>query len=47
LSVKVTPAGSVPVSVSAGAGLPVVVTLNVPAMPKVNVALPVLVIVAD
>ena len=31
LSTKVTPAGSAPVSVSAGVGNPVVVTVNVPA----------------
>ena len=37
LSVKVTPEGSVPVSVSAAVGLPVVVTVNVPAVPTVNV----------
>lgn len=46
LSVKVTPAGRVPVSDSMGVGFPVVVTLNEPARPKVKLALPALVIVA-
>ena len=46
LLVKVTPAGKAPVSDRAGTGIPVVVTLNVPAAPKVNVALPALVIAA-
>ena len=38
LSVKVTPDGSAPDSVSVAVGLPVVVTENVPAVPTVNVA---------
>ena len=37
LSTNVTPVGSAPVSVSAGVGTPVVVTVNVPAVPVVNV----------
>jgi hypothetical protein len=44
LSVKVTPLGSVPASVRAGAGKPVAVTVNVPAAFTVNVALFALVI---
>ena len=44
LSVKVTPAGSAPVSVRAAVGNPVVVTVNVPAWPTVKVALAALVI---
>jgi len=44
LSVKVTPLGSVPDSLRLGAGKPVVVTVNVPAVPTVNVALLALVI---
>ena len=36
--------GSAPVSVSAGVGNPVVVTVNVPAVPVVNVVLSALVI---
>jgi len=46
LLVKVTPAGNVPVSDRTGTGIPVAVTVNVLAAPKVNVALPVLVIAA-
>ena len=38
LSTKVTPAGSVPVSDSAGAGLPVVMTVKVPPVPAVKLA---------
>lgn|SRR5215472_17838 len=44
LSLKVTPLGSAPVSVSDGVGVPVVVTENVPAVPTVNVLLLALVI---
>ena len=47
LSLKVTPFGSVPVSVSEGAGVPDVVTVNVPAVPTVNVVLPALVIARE
>jgi len=43
-AVKVTPAGSAPVSVKAGAGEPVAVTLNDPAAPTVNVVWSALVI---
>jgi hypothetical protein len=43
--VKVTPLGSVPDSLSVGAGVPVAVTVNVLAMPTVKVALFALVIV--
>ncbi len=39
LSVKVTPLGSAPLSVSAAVGLPAVVTVKVPALPTVKVAL--------
>lgn len=39
LPTNVTPDGSAPVSLSVGVGTPVVVTLNVPAAPTVNVAL--------
>jgi hypothetical protein len=39
LSVKFTPAGSDPVLVNAGVGLPVVVTVNVPLVPAVKVTL--------
>ena len=39
LSTKVTPLGSAPDSVRAGAGKPLVVTVNVPAAPTLNVAL--------
>jgi len=39
LSLKVTPLGSVPVSVREGVGAPVVVTENVPGVPTVNVVL--------
>ena len=41
---KVTPLGSAPVSLSAGVGKPVAVTVNVPAVPTVNVVLLALVI---
>ena len=41
---KVTPVGSAPVSESVGAGNPVAVTVNVPAVPTVNPALFALVI---
>jgi hypothetical protein len=41
---NVTPFGSVPLSVHVGAGVPVAVTLNVPAVPTVNVTLFALVI---
>ena len=44
LSTKVTPAGSAPVSLSAEVGNPVVVTVNVPDVPVVNVVLSALVI---
>ena len=44
LSLKVTPLGSVPVSVRVGVGVPVVVIENVPAVPTVNVVLLALVI---
>ena len=39
LAVNVTPAGRLPVSVTVGVGVPVVVTLKEPAVPTVNVAL--------
>ena len=39
LLVKVTPLGSAPVSVSDGAGVPVVVTVKLPAAPTVKVIL--------
>jgi hypothetical protein len=39
LSTNVTPLGSVPVSVKAGSGIPVALTVNVPAVPTENVAL--------
>ncbi len=39
LSVKVTPLGSAPVSIRDGFGMPVVVTINVPRVPTVNVVL--------
>jgi hypothetical protein len=38
-AVNVTPPGRVPLSVTAGVGVPVVVTLNEPAVPTVNVVL--------
>ena len=38
LSVKVTPDGSFPLSVSAGTGNPVVVTVKLPLVPTVKVA---------
>jgi hypothetical protein len=41
--VKVTPAGSAPASLKAGAGDPVAVAWNVPAAPTVNVVLAALV----
>ena len=44
LSVKVTPEGSAPVWVKDAAGVPVVVTVNDPALPVVKVALSALVI---
>jgi hypothetical protein len=44
LFTNVTPLGSVPVSVSVGAGVPVVVTVRLPAVPTVNVVLLALVI---
>ena len=44
LSTKVTPAGKVPVLLIDGVGLPVAVTVNVPAVPTVKVAVPALVI---
>ena len=44
LSTKVTPVGSAPVSLSAAVGNPVVVTVNVPSVPVVNVVLSALVI---
>ena len=37
LSVRVTPLGSAPVSLIAGTGLPLVVTVKVPALPAVKV----------
>ena len=39
LSTNVTPVGSVPVSLSAGVGKPVVVTVKLPAVPTVKVVL--------
>ncbi len=44
LLTKVTPEGSAPVSLSTGLGVPVVVTVNVPAVLVVNVVLSALVI---
>ena len=44
LSTKFTPAGSAPVSVSAGTGNPMVVTVKLPSVPVVKVVLPALVI---
>ena len=44
LSLNVTPLGSVPVSVRDGVGVPVVVTVKLPAVPTVNVVLVALVI---
>ena len=44
LPVKMTPAGSAPVSVRAAADSPLVVTVNVPAVPAVNAAAVALVI---
>jgi len=44
LSTKVTPAGKVPVLLIDGIGLPVAVTVKVPAVPTVKVAVPALVI---
>src|SRR5204863_9279560 len=46
LSLNVTPLGSAPVSLSDGVGVPVVVTVNVPAVPTANVVLLALVIAA-
>jgi hypothetical protein len=39
LSMKATPDGSAPLSLNAGVGVPVVVTVNDPAVPAVKVAL--------
>jgi hypothetical protein len=47
LSLNVTPLGSVPVSFNDGVGVPVVVTVNVPATPAANVALFALVMTGD
>ena len=44
LLVKLTPLGKVPVSLSVGVGMPFEVTVNVPAVPVVKVALLTLVI---
>jgi hypothetical protein len=38
-AVKLTPLGRLPLSVTVGVGVPVVVTVNEPAVPTVNVAL--------
>jgi hypothetical protein len=38
-SIKLTPAGKLPVSLKLGVGVPLVMTVNDPAMPAVNVAL--------
>ena len=46
LSTNVTPLGSVPVAVRDGVGVPVVVTVKLPAAPTVNVVLVALVIAA-
>ena len=46
LSINVTPVGSAPLFVRAGVGDPVVVTVNDPAVPTVNVVLLELVIVS-
>jgi hypothetical protein len=43
--VKVTPAGSVPVSLKVGAGIPVAVAVNDPAAPTLNVVVAALVMV--
>ena len=43
LALNVTPLGSAPTSLSVGAGVPVAVTVNVPAVPTVKVVLLVLV----
>jgi hypothetical protein len=43
--VNVTPVGSAPVSLRVGAGVPVAVTVNVPAVPTANAALFALVMV--
>ena len=45
LSSKVTPLGSAPVSLSEGVGVPVAVTVKLPAVPAVNVVLVALVII--
>jgi hypothetical protein len=47
LSLNAMPLGSVPVSVNDGVGVPVVVTVNVPATPAANVALFALVMTGD
>jgi hypothetical protein len=47
LSLNVTPLGSAPVSLSEGVGLPVAVTVKLPAVPTVNVVLLALVIAGD
>ena len=44
MATNVTPLGSAPVSVRVGAGVPVVVTVKLPAVPAVNVVLLALVI---
>ena len=44
LSMKVTPDGSGPATVNCGAGTPVVVTVNVPGAPRLNVVAAALVI---
>jgi hypothetical protein len=44
-ALNVTPLGNVPLSLNAGAGAPIAATVNVPAVPSVNVALFALVIV--
>ena len=44
LSTKVTPRGKVPASLINGVGKPVAVTVKVPAVPTVKVAVPALVI---
>jgi hypothetical protein len=43
-ALKLTPEGSGPLSLNAGAGLPVAVTVKLPAVPVVNVTLLMLVI---
>jgi hypothetical protein len=44
VALSVTPAGSIPLSLHVGAGAPVAVNVNIPAVPAVNVALFALVI---